>query len=133
LKSAHIQQFASFEGSSEVASTNTSSATITDKLEGLVDILLESDHPYAQQVLIPTFARLGQKSRLLGARLVDTWTKHATGNGIVDNVFAIVLGYLVLAVLLAIYLNILTIGSMRSAGKAVRQTVRNQLLIAKVI
>jgi E3 ubiquitin-protein ligase MARCH6 len=101
-------------------------------LENLVDAVLESDHPLAQEVLIPAFARLGQRSKQLGAGLVESWTKHALGNGIVDNIFAIVLGYLVFAVLLAIYLNVLSIGSMRSAGRAVRQTVRNQLLIAKV-
>jgi E3 ubiquitin-protein ligase MARCH6 len=116
----------------QAAPTVDPSSTLSKKLGSIVDRVLESEHPYAQEVVVPALARLGRQTRVFSARFVERWTKHALGNDVVDNAFAIAIGYSVFGVLLAIYLNVLTIGSMRSAGRAVRQTVRNQLLVAKV-
>jgi E3 ubiquitin-protein ligase MARCH6 len=97
-----------------------------------MDAIFESNNTYTQEIIIPTFANLGRRTRMFGMHIVVSWTKHALGNSAADQIFAVLLGYAVFAVLLSVYLNILTIGSMRSAGNAVRQTVRNQLLVAKV-
>jgi E3 ubiquitin-protein ligase MARCH6 len=77
-------------------------------------------------------ARLGQEAKLRAANLQATWTRLALGNGPVERTFAVALGYAVLALLLSLYLNLLTVGSFKSAGKAVRNAVRQQLLIVKV-
>ena len=55
----------------------------------------------------------------------------ALGDGTGERVFAIALGYAVIGLLLAFYLNIFTVGSARSAGRAVRSAVRQQLLVVK--
>jgi E3 ubiquitin-protein ligase MARCH6 len=96
-----------------------------------VDDILDSKSPYVQSA-IPYFATLGRETRTFGNYFAASWTKRALGNGAWDRVFAVVLGYAVFAFLIAIYLNVLTVGSMRSAGRAVRQTVRHQLMVAKV-
>ncbi|KAH9935970.1 uncharacterized protein BXZ73DRAFT_76777 [Epithele typhae] len=62
----------------------------------------------------------------------EAWISLATGDTPNDKMFAVLLGYAVVGLLLAIYLNILTVGSMRSAGRAVRHAVRQQLLVVKV-
>lgn len=80
----------------------------------------------------PYFAPLGEKMRVTWSHVQEHWIRLALGDGTAEKVFAISLGYVVDAILLAIYLNILTIGSMRSAGRAVRNAVRQQLLVVKV-
>lgn len=56
----------------------------------------------------------------------------ALGDGTGERVFAIALGYAVIGVLIALYLNVFTVGSVKSAGRAVRSAVRQQLLVVKV-
>ena len=80
----------------------------------------------------PYFAPLGEQLRALWIEVQEHWIKLALGNGTAEKVFAISLGYVVDALLLAIYLNVLTIGSMKSAGRAVRSAIRQQLLVVKV-
>lgn len=46
--------------------------------------------------------------------------------------FAVALGYVVVMILVSIYLNLLTVGNMKTAGRAVRTAVREQLLVLKV-
>ncbi len=84
------------------------------------------------QLAEPYFAPLGEKVREVWQEVQEQWIKLALGNGTAEKVFAITLGYVVDALLLAIYLNVLTIGSMKSAGRAVRSAVRQQLLVVKV-
>jgi hypothetical protein len=78
------------------------------------------------------FAVIGKHVRLFATQFYSTWTRLALGHGPVEKTFAVALGYVVVALLLSIYLNILTVGSVRSAGRAVRSAVRQQLLILKV-
>lgn len=80
----------------------------------------------------PYFAPIGKNVRELSEEGKTTWIKFATGDTPNDRAFAVILGYAVVGLLLAIYLNILTMGSMRSAGRAVRNAVRQQLLVVKV-
>lgn len=49
-----------------------------------------------------------------------------------DRAFAVILGYAVVGLLLALYLNLLTVGNAKTASRAVRSAVRQQLLVLKV-
>lgn len=80
----------------------------------------------------PYFAPLGRAVRLGSQDFQSTWLKLAIGNGTSDRMFAIALGYAIDAILVALYLNVLTVGSVRNAGRAFRNAVRQQLLVIKV-
>ena len=80
----------------------------------------------------PYFELLGKEVRLTGVKLQATWTQMALGSGTTSRVFAIGLGYAVVSLLFCLYLNILTVGNARTAGLAVRNAVRQQLLVLKV-
>lgn len=56
----------------------------------------------------------------------------ALGDGTGERIFAIALGYAVIGLLIAFYLNVFTVGTVKSAGRAVRSAVRQQLLVVKV-
>ena len=93
--------------------------------------VLEEDTTF-MRLAEPYFAPIGKNVRELTAEGKTTWIRLATGDTPNDRAFAVLLGYAVVGLLLAIYLNILTVGSMRSAGRAVRNAVRQQLLVVKV-
>jgi E3 ubiquitin-protein ligase MARCH6 len=80
----------------------------------------------------PYFALLGKEVRLGVLRFKDVWYRMAVGYGPAERVFAIGLGYSVVGLSLAMYLNILTVGNARTATRAVRNAVRQQLLVIKV-
>ena len=80
----------------------------------------------------PYFELLGKEVRVTGVKLQATWTQMALGSGTSSRVFAIGLGYAVVSLLFCVYLNILTVGNARTAGLAVRNAVRQQLLVLKV-
>lgn len=80
----------------------------------------------------PYFAILGREVRLNAEKVYIRWSSLAVGSGPVEKVFAVMLGYVVVGFLLAIYLNLLTVGNARNAGRAVRSAVRQQLLVSKV-
>ncbi|THH29527.1 hypothetical protein EUX98_g4673 [Antrodiella citrinella] len=80
----------------------------------------------------PYFAPIGHTVRVQSADAKKTWITLAVGSGTSSRLFAICLGYAVDALLLALYLNVLTVGSVKSAGIAVRNAVRQQLLVVKV-
>ncbi|KAH8104046.1 hypothetical protein BXZ70DRAFT_888328, partial [Cristinia sonorae] len=80
----------------------------------------------------PYFAPIGHSVRTHSVDAKETWIRLAISNGTSSKIFAITLGYTVDAILLALYLNVLTVGSVRSAGRAVRSAVRQQLLVLKV-
>lgn len=93
--------------------------------------LLEEDTT-VMRMAEPYFAPLGQSVRQWSEQGKETWVEMAIGDDRQDRVFAVSLGYAVVGLLLAIYLNILTVGTMRSAGRAVRSAIRQQLLVVKV-
>lgn len=80
----------------------------------------------------PRFAVLGMHVRVGFLKLRLAWKRMAFGDGPAERTFVILLGYVVTGLILAIYLNILTVGNARSAGRAVRSAVRQQLLVLKV-
>jgi len=78
------------------------------------------------------FALLGKEVRLWFVKSKDTWYRMAVSSGPAERVFAIGLGYTIIALALALYLNILTVGNARTATRAIRNAVRQQLLVLKV-
>lgn len=78
------------------------------------------------------FADRGKRVRHHAVRLQAAWVSLALGYGTLDRIFAVFLGYTVVGLLLALYLNILTVGNVKSAGRAARSAVRQQLLVLKV-
>lgn len=96
-----------------------------------VDKLLAPESP-VMRVLEPYFAPLGESVRIAWQNTQENWARLAMGNGTTEKIFAISLGYAVHAVLLALYLNVFSVGSMKSAGRAIRTAVRQQLLVVKV-
>ncbi|THU92959.1 hypothetical protein K435DRAFT_967467 [Dendrothele bispora CBS 962.96] len=86
----------------------------------------------AIDIVEPYFAPVGKEVRLSSIRFKDGWTQLALGHGPAERTFSVFLGYLMIAFAIALYLNILTMGNVRTAGKAVRSAVRQQLLVLKV-
>ena len=103
---------------------STPSSSFLEQLAAQDSRLMQYAEPY--------FAPLGEELRLLWQQFKDHWIRLALGDSTREKIFAITLGYVVDALLLAVYLNILTIGSMKSAGRAVRNAVKQQLLVVKV-
>lgn len=96
-----------------------------------INKFLDSDSAIARY-LEPYFAALGKEVRTFATRSKATWISLTLGHGTVDKIFAVVLGYAVVATMVALYLNILTVGNVKTAGRAVRSAVRQQLLVLKV-
>lgn len=80
----------------------------------------------------PYFEVVGREVRTVTTEAQESWIKLALGNGPGNRLFAVFLGYCVVCILVLLYLNILTVGNARSAGVAVRNAVRQQLLVLKV-
>lgn len=101
-----------------------SGALVFSKFEATFPNFINETEPY--------FAMLGKAVRIRAARTQDLWIEFALGEGPGERVFAVLLGYAVVGLLLGLYLNILTVGNAKSAGRAVRNAVRQQLLVLKV-
>jgi E3 ubiquitin-protein ligase MARCH6 len=81
----------------------------------------------------PYFASFGQEVLTTTEGIGHWWMRMGLGRGPVEKAFAIVFGYLLIGVCLAIYMNVLTVGTIKNAEKALRTAVRQQLLVVKVI
>ncbi|KAH8978584.1 hypothetical protein EDB86DRAFT_2815838 [Lactarius hatsudake] len=97
----------------------------------VIDRILESNHP-AVKAAEHYLEVLGKQVRINSYQVATSWTRMALGDGTGERIFAIVLGYAVIGLLIAFYLNVFTVGTVRSAGRAVRSAVRQQLLVVKV-
>ncbi|KAH9066911.1 hypothetical protein EDB87DRAFT_1721418 [Lactarius vividus] len=97
----------------------------------VIDRILESNHP-AVKATEHYLEALGKQVRISSYQVATSWTRMALGDGTGERIFAIVLGYAVIGLLIAFYLNVFTVGTVRSAGRAVRSAVRQQLLVVKV-
>lgn len=95
------------------------------------DVIFDSDSP-VMHFAEPYFTALGKEVRVGVVGLRETYVRLALGHGTSEKIFAVVLGYIVLGLTLALYLNVLTVGNVRNAGRAVRSAVRQQLLVVKV-
>lgn len=96
-----------------------------------INDFFESNSTIAQ-FLEPRFAYIGREVRLFTNRFQQSWTSLTLGHGSTERAFAVVLGYGVVGIILALYLNVFTVGNARTAGRAVRNAVRQQLLVVKV-
>lgn len=97
----------------------------------IIDRILESNHPVVQAAE-SYLEVLGRQVMTSSYQVAISWTRMALGDGTGERIFAIVLGYAVIGLLIAFYLNVFTVGSVKSAGRAVRSAVRQQLLVVKV-
>ncbi|KAG1738893.1 uncharacterized protein EDB91DRAFT_1137224 [Suillus paluster] len=114
-----------------VTSLHTPSPSPAASLSQRLEDFLEGNSVVARY-LQPYFASLGREVRSASEQLQTSWVALTMGQGTREKVFAILLGYGVVGVLLAIYLNVFTVGNARSAGRAIRSAVRQQLLVVKV-
>ncbi|KIY52974.1 hypothetical protein FISHEDRAFT_34386, partial [Fistulina hepatica ATCC 64428] len=90
----------------------------------------ESSHLFS--VAEHYFAVLGKAVRENTVSFRQTWVQLSLGTGPSERTFAVFVGYFVASVLVAVYLNILTVGNMLNASRAVRNSIRQQLLVLKV-
>ncbi|KAJ8095074.1 hypothetical protein PM082_010293 [Marasmius tenuissimus] len=93
---------------------------------------LDRTMPAFMNTIESYFAPIGKEVRVGSSELLDGWKQFATGDGPSERIFSVFLGYIMVALGLGIYLNVLTVGNVRSAGRAVRVAVRQQLLVLKV-
>lgn len=85
------------------------------------------------RLIEPHFATIGQEVRDTADGIANWWMRMSLGRGPVEKTFAIVFGYFLVGIALAIYMNILTVGTIKNAERALRTAVRQQLLVVKVI
>jgi E3 ubiquitin-protein ligase MARCH6 len=78
------------------------------------------------------FAILGRQVRLAFVATLREWMELAEGDGTMERLWAILLGYAIAAFFAALYLNTITVGNVRSAGRAVRNAIRQQMIVLKV-
>ena len=107
---------------------NTSDATPASPVVRVVNSALDSP---VGAYLEPYLARLGRNIREIVAAIKIAWIELANGDGTANRMFAIVLGYASAALVVALYLNILNVGSVQSAGRAIRTAIRQQLIVTK--
>ncbi|KAH0582550.1 hypothetical protein H2248_010489 [Termitomyces sp. 'cryptogamus'] len=84
------------------------------------------------KVVEPYLAPLGEKVRLTFGSALLIWEQMAVGEAPANRAFAIFLGYAAVALLLSVYLNLIMVGNAKTAARAVRIAVRQQLLVLKV-
>ncbi|KAF8518939.1 hypothetical protein BU17DRAFT_48138, partial [Hysterangium stoloniferum] len=84
------------------------------------------------RLLEEAFAALGRHVRLIYTVAVKEWSALAEGDGTLERVLAVLLGYAIAAFLAALYLNTFTVGNVRSAGRAIRSAIRQQMVVLKV-
>ena len=123
LAQGRFGEFISAFESSGIAASQTPSDSF---LEKVFDSALG-------QLVEPYFSSFGQEIRNTGEGIANWWIRMSLGRGPVEKAFAIVYGYLLIGISLAIYMNILTVGTIKTAEKAVRIVIRQQLLVVKVI
>ncbi|KAG8692681.1 hypothetical protein FRC09_011037 [Ceratobasidium sp. 395] len=78
------------------------------------------------------FAALGRAARLFSHAFARRWQQLAVADGTSERAFAISLGYLVLTLVMGIYLGVLNAGAVRGAARALRNAVKQQLIVIKV-
>ncbi|QRV88979.1 E3 ubiquitin-protein ligase MARCH6 [Ceratobasidium sp. AG-Ba] len=78
------------------------------------------------------FAALGRTVRLFSHAFARRWQQLAVADGTSERAFAITLGYLVLTLVMGIYLGVLNAGAVRGAARALRNAVKQQLIVIKV-
>ncbi|KAH7335166.1 hypothetical protein B0J17DRAFT_668903 [Rhizoctonia solani] len=78
------------------------------------------------------FAAFGRTLRLFSHAFARRWQQLTIADGTSERAFAIFLGYIVLCMVMGIYLGILNTGAVRGAARALRNAVKQQLIVVKV-
>ncbi|CAE6440306.1 unnamed protein product [Rhizoctonia solani] len=78
------------------------------------------------------FAALGRAVRLFSHAFARRWQQLTIADGTSERAFAICLGYMVLCMVMGIYLGVLNTGAVRGAARALRNAVKQQLIVVKV-
>lgn len=78
------------------------------------------------------FSALGRTVRLFSHAFVRRWQQLTLSDGTSERAFAICLGYIVLCTVMGIYLGVLNAGTVRGAARALRNAVKQQLIVLKV-
>ncbi|KAJ3931188.1 MAG: hypothetical protein NXY57DRAFT_1081369, partial [Lentinula lateritia] len=99
---------------------------------GIIPSFLAQTFPNFMDYVEPYFATLGKEIRQGHEQFRGVFTQLAIGNGPAERIFSVIFGYCIIASALAVYMNILTIGNVKTAGRAVRTAVKQQLLVLKV-
>lgn len=86
----------------------------------------------AFQLAVGGFAAVGRYLREAFFAILQQWVELAEGDGTMERLWAIFLGYAIAAFFAALYLNTITVGNVRSAGRAVRNAIRQQMIVLKV-
>ncbi|KAH9479708.1 ERAD-associated E3 ubiquitin-protein ligase doa10 [Psilocybe cubensis] len=118
-----LAQLSAWTSPANITTESISPANSTDLLAALPDYLGFTE---------PYFEVVGREVRVATTEVQQSWVRLSLGNGPLSRFFAISLGYCVVSVLLLFYLNVLTVGNARTAGVAVRNAIRQQLLVLKV-
>ncbi|KDR68014.1 hypothetical protein GALMADRAFT_79202, partial [Galerina marginata CBS 339.88] len=124
LMSKPLARFVAWTSSSNVTEEVVTQSNFTSIFAANLPDYLGFTEPY--------FEILGREVRVSTTKFQSTWIQLALGSGPSSRLFAVALGYLVVIFLFCLYLNILTVGNAKSAGLAVRNAVRQQLLVLKV-
>ncbi|CAE6474360.1 unnamed protein product [Rhizoctonia solani] len=77
-------------------------------------------------------AAFGRTVRLFSHAFARRWQQLTIADGTSERAFAICLGYIVLCMVMGIYLGILNTGAVRGAARALRNAVKQQLIVVKV-
>ncbi|KAJ3809699.1 hypothetical protein F5876DRAFT_43374, partial [Lentinula aff. lateritia] len=99
---------------------------------GVILSFLAQTFPDFMDYVESYLAALGREIRQGHEQFRGVWTQLAIGNGPAERIFSVIFGYCIIASALAVYMNILTIGNVKTAGRAVRTAVKQQLLVLKV-
>ncbi|KIJ55634.1 hypothetical protein M422DRAFT_199944 [Sphaerobolus stellatus SS14] len=78
------------------------------------------------------FAAIGKQVRLHLASFLYQWKELAESDGNAARVWAVILGYSIAGFLAALYLNTFTVGNVKTAGRAVRSAIKQQMIVMKV-
>ncbi|KAJ1306920.1 hypothetical protein OPQ81_007903 [Rhizoctonia solani] len=78
------------------------------------------------------FTALGRTMRLFSHAFARRWQQLTIADGTSERAFAICLGYIVLCMVMGIYLGVLNAGAVRGAARALRNAVKQQLIVVKV-
>jgi E3 ubiquitin-protein ligase MARCH6 len=78
------------------------------------------------------FSTLGRTVRLFSHAFARRWQQRTLADGTSERGFAICLGYMVLCMVMGIYLGVLNAGTVRGAARALRNAVKQQLIVVKV-
>lgn len=109
-------------GGQSATETASPHALISQRLHSLAQLLSRNI----------TFRDFSERGVSWYQQALATYMKFAHGDTTTDRVLFIMVGYSIVGVLVAFYLNILTVGNIQNAGRAVRTVVKQQLMVMKV-